>query len=159
MNLIYLHGSTLTAYWKTGKIAYLEALSAGSLFGSVHMVNLDPEATLDVEKAVARAGEPGGPPNEAFRFTAVGLARDGPGLLAKARTLRDAVEKLSQPPAPALVLADDANLLGLTARWVASRWRVPYAICIYYDNDQHYHDIYNDHYHLAGLLVHIPGNE
>jgi glycosyltransferase involved in cell wall biosynthesis len=137
-HLLYLHGSTLTAYWRTGKVEYLEALSAGNLFGAVHMVNLDPEATQDMEKAVSGAGKTVGPPHDSFRFTAVGLARRGPGLLPKARSLRDAVERLSQPPAPALVLADDANLLGLTARWVATRWQVPYAICIYYDNDLHY---------------------
>jgi len=127
MNLLYLHGSTLESYWRTGKVSYLDPIRAGGLFESVHMVNLAPDADHDAERSAG-----------SVRFTSVGLARRGPGQLAKARTLREAVERLSEPPAPDLVLADDANLLGLTARWVAARLKVRYAVCIYYDNDLHH---------------------
>jgi glycosyltransferase involved in cell wall biosynthesis len=127
MNLLYLHGSTLESYWKTGKVRHLDALSAGGLFDSIHMVNLDPDAREDQERAADGA-----------RFTAVGLARHGTGLLAKARALRDTLDTLCAGEKANLVLADDANLLGFTAHRIAARWRVPYAICIYYDNDLHY---------------------
>jgi glycosyltransferase involved in cell wall biosynthesis len=127
MNLLYLHGSSLESYWQTGKVRYLDSIRAGGLFDSVHMVNLDPDASRDQE----RIADP-------VRFTSVGLARYGTGLLAKARAFEKTVDTLGTGPQGELVLADDANLLGLTARWVAARWRVPYAICIYYDNDLHY---------------------
>jgi colanic acid/amylovoran biosynthesis glycosyltransferase len=127
MNLLYLHGSTLESYWKTGKVRHLDALSAGGLFDSIHMVNLGADARHDQERTADGA-----------RFTAVGLARHGTGPLAKARALRDAVDTLCAGEKADLVLADDANLLGLAAHRIAARWGVPYAICIYYDNDLHY---------------------
>jgi glycosyltransferase involved in cell wall biosynthesis len=127
MELLYLHGSTLQAFWSTGKVRFLEALNPGEMFSSVHMVNLDPTAREDVERT-----------QEQFRFTAFGLARTGEGVLAKVRALREVVKTLSKGERPGLVLADDANLLGWVARGVARRVHARYAICVYYDNDLHY---------------------
>jgi glycosyltransferase involved in cell wall biosynthesis len=127
MDLLYLHGSTLQAFWSTGKVRFLEALNPGNMFASVHMVNLDPDASENVERTQDR-----------FRFTAFGLARRGEGVGAKLRALHEALKSLSIEERPSLVLADDANLLGLAARWVARSIEVPYAICVYYDNDLHY---------------------
>jgi colanic acid/amylovoran biosynthesis glycosyltransferase len=126
MRLLYFHGSTLQAFFATGKVHFLSALNPGGLFESVHMVNIDTRADRDVEDVVG-----------AFRFTALGLGRRGPGLRAKLAALRESVGRLEEQ-APALVLADDANLLGLAARRIARRRGVPYAVCIYYDNDLHY---------------------
>jgi glycosyltransferase involved in cell wall biosynthesis len=127
LDLLYLHGSTLQAFWSTGKVRFLEALNPGNMFTSVHMVNLDPDASENVERTQDR-----------FRFTAFGLARRGEGVGAKLRALHEALKSLSIEDRPSLVLADDANLLGLAARWVARGIEVPYAICVYYDNDLHY---------------------
>jgi glycosyltransferase involved in cell wall biosynthesis len=127
VHLLYLHGSTLQAYTTTGKIQFLDPLNPGGLFQSVHMVNLAPDAAEDTD--LVR------PP---FRFSSVGLARRGVGLLAKVATLRDAVRSLASGTRPDLVLADDANLLGLTAWRVARRTGARYAVCVYYDNDLHH---------------------
>jgi glycosyltransferase involved in cell wall biosynthesis len=124
MDLLYLHGATLQFFWSTGKVRFLEALNPGDMFASVHMVNLDPAAREDVERTQGRV-----------RFTAFGLARRGRRVLDKVRALREAVDTLSNRNRPSLVLADDANLLGFAARWVARRVGAPYAICVYYDND------------------------
>lgn len=126
-HLLYFHGSTLQSLQGMGKLRYLDALNPGGFFGSVHMVNLDLEARADVEETQG-----------AFRFTAIGLSRRGRGGVAKLRVLREALVRLANDPAPSLVLADDANLLGATARAIARRARAPYALCIYYDNDLHY---------------------
>jgi glycosyltransferase involved in cell wall biosynthesis len=127
VDLLYLHGSTVQAFWSTGKIRFLEALNPGNMFASVHMVNLDPEAREDIERT-----------HDRFRFTAFGLARKGEGVSAKLKALHEALKTLCTEDRPSLILADDANLLGLAARWIARRIQVPYAICVYYDNDLHY---------------------
>jgi glycosyltransferase involved in cell wall biosynthesis len=127
VHLLYFHGSTLRAYEAMGKTRFLDALNPRGLFDSVRMVDLDPEGPSDLEEVRGR-----------FRFTSVGLARLGPGRLAKLRALRQAVVRLAADPRPDLVVGDDANLLGLSARWAARRAGVPYALCVFYDNDLHY---------------------
>jgi len=127
VHLLYFHGSTLRAYDAMGKMAFLEALNPRALFDSVHMVDLDPRGRTDLEEVRGR-----------FRFTSVGLERLGPGRLAKLRALRQAVVRLAADPRPELVVGDDANLLGLSARWAARRAGAPYALCVFYDNDLHH---------------------
>ncbi len=127
VDLLYFHGSTLEAFVATGKVRFLETLNPAGMFGSVHMVNVAPEATEDA--ALSRDG---------FRFTALGLARRGRGLVAKMRTLWEGLERLAREGRPRLVLADDANLLGLCAWWLARRAACRYGICVYYDNDLHH---------------------
>lgn len=126
-HLLYFHGSTLQSFQGMGKLRYLEALNPEGFFDSVHMVNLDLTARLDVEET-----------RGLFRFTALGLSRRGSGGWAKLFVLRETVVRLAGDPTPSLVMADDANLLGATARAIARRARAPYAVCIYYDNDLHY---------------------
>jgi glycosyltransferase involved in cell wall biosynthesis len=127
MHLLYFHGSTLQAFWSSGKFRFLDALNPDGMFDSVHMVNLDLEAPEDIERFQG-----------VFRFTAIGLGRYGRGWHSKIRALWRAIDCLSRGPRPDLVLADDANALGLTARAIARRLGVRYGLCVYYDNDIHY---------------------
>jgi len=126
VQLLYLHGSSLQSFFGTGKVHFLDALNPGGLFEWVHMVNVDTRAQTDLERDTG-----------AFRFTAIGLSRHGSTRWGRLRVLWQAVDSLAKGR-PSLVLADDANLLGLTALLISRRTKAPYAICIYYDNDLHY---------------------
>jgi len=127
MHLLYFHSSTLQSYVDMGKIRYLDALNPNGMFSSVDMVNLDFDAVSD---AVQEEG--------VFRFTALGLRGRGLGRVGKLRAYRDALRRLSCEKRPALVMGDDANLLGLAARCVSRKVASPYAVNIYYDNDLHH---------------------
>src|SRR3972149_6424445 len=127
MHLLYLHGGTLDHFVGTGKVRYLDALNPGRLFDTVHMVNVN-------SRSVPSREHDEGP----FHFTEIGLGDDATGRLEKLCALRRALGRIGDGKRPDLVLADDANLLGAAARYLAGRCEAPYALCVYYDNDLHY---------------------
>ncbi|MGH9460052.1 MAG: glycosyltransferase family 4 protein [Vicinamibacteria bacterium] len=127
MHLLYLHGGRLDHVVGTGKVKYLEPLNPGRLFNTVHMVSVNTRSASDREHG---EGD--------FRFTEIGLGGGVTGRVGRLLALWRALTRIGNGNRPDLVLADDANLLGAAARYVARRCRVPYAVCVYYDNDLHY---------------------
>ena len=111
----------------TGKVKCLDALNPGRLFDTVHMVNVNTRSASDQEHDEA-----------SFQFTEIGLGDESTGRLGRLFALRKALARIGDRNRPDLVLADDANLLGAAARYVAGRYNVRYALCVYYDNDLHY---------------------
>ena len=127
MHLLYFHFSTLESYLKMGKVRYLDLLNPGGVFSSVHMVNLDFQSSSDVRHKEGK-----------FRFTALGLRRPGHGRIGKLLAYREALTRLGREERPALVMAEDPNLLGLAARYVSRMVGAPYAVNIMYDSDLHH---------------------